>query len=141
MYVSVCDKFYANSEKLNENYPDLNLQYFNDHGIFTIIDELNELFPVFKPYFKGFPLKVKSFQNTTTYQKLRGGVPSTPLPPHLYHGGGINLRVRPMVNMVIPDKGWKRQSFHQQNERFSSFQVKVHDPNGINHSALLHYAL
>ena len=30
--------------------PDLNLQSFNDHGIFTI-DELNELFPVVKPYF------------------------------------------------------------------------------------------
>ena len=27
---------------------------------------------------KGFPIKVKSFQNTATYQKLRGGVPSTP---------------------------------------------------------------
>ena len=27
---------------------------------------------------KGFPLKVKSFRNTATYQKLRGGVPSTP---------------------------------------------------------------
>ena len=26
---------------------------------------------------KGFPLKVKSFRNTTTYQKLRGGVPTT----------------------------------------------------------------
>ena len=30
---------------------------------------------------KGFPLKVKAFQNTATYQKLRGGVPSTPPPP------------------------------------------------------------
>ena len=27
---------------------------------------------------KGFPLKVKSFQNIATYQKLRGGVPATP---------------------------------------------------------------
>ena len=27
---------------------------------------------------KGFPLNVKSFRNTATYQKLRGGVPSTP---------------------------------------------------------------
>ena len=26
---------------------------------------------------KGFPLKVKAFQNTATYQKLWGGVPST----------------------------------------------------------------
>ena len=26
---------------------------------------------------KGFPLKVKSFQHTTTYPKLRGGVPCT----------------------------------------------------------------
>ena len=30
---------------------------------------------------KGFPPKVKSFQNTATYQKLRGGVPSTLPPP------------------------------------------------------------
>ena len=30
---------------------------------------------------KGFPLKVKSFQNTATYRKLREGVPSTPPPP------------------------------------------------------------
>ena len=36
---------------------------------------------------KGFPVKVKSFLNTATYQKLRGGLPSTP--PPLYHGGGI----------------------------------------------------
>ena len=27
---------------------------------------------------KGFPLKAKAFQNTATYQKLRGGVTSTP---------------------------------------------------------------
>ena len=47
---------------------------------------------------KGFPLKVKSFRNTATYQKLRGGVPSTPPPPPpLYDGGGMNLRVRPKV--------------------------------------------
>ena len=31
----------------NGNDPDLNLQSFNDHGIFTI-DELNELFPAVK---------------------------------------------------------------------------------------------
>ena len=30
----------------------------------------------------GFPLKVKAFQNTATYQKLRRGVPSTPPSPH-----------------------------------------------------------
>ena len=46
---------------------------------------------------KGFPLKVKSFRNTATYQKLRGGVPSTPQPPFLYHGGGMTLRVRQRV--------------------------------------------
>ena len=39
----------------NENDPDLNLQSFNDHGIFTI-DELNELFPVVKPYFSALHL-------------------------------------------------------------------------------------
>ena len=31
---------------------------------------------------KGFPLKVKSFQNTATYRKLREGIPSTPPPPY-----------------------------------------------------------
>ena len=47
---------------------------------------------------KGFPLKVKSFQNTATYQKLREGVPSTPPPPRpLYHGGGMNMCVLPRV--------------------------------------------
>ena len=45
---------------------------------------------------KAFPLKVKSFRNTATYQKVRGGVPSTP-PPPLYHARGMNLRVRPRV--------------------------------------------
>ena len=47
---------------------------------------------------KSFPLKVKSFQNTATYQKFRGGAPSNAPPPPLYHGGGMNLRVRPGVN-------------------------------------------
>ena len=47
---------------------------------------------------KGFPLKVKSFQNSATYQKLRGGVPSTPL---LYHGGVMNLRVSPRVKPYL----------------------------------------
>ena len=46
---------------------------------------------------KGFPLKVKSFRNSATCQKLQGGLPSHP-PPPLYHGGGMNLRVRPRVN-------------------------------------------
>ena len=51
----------------------------------------------------GFPPKVKSFQNTATYQKLPGGAPSKPLtpPPPLYHGGGMNLRVRPIVNISL----------------------------------------
>ena len=44
---------------------------------------------------KGFPLKAKSLRNTATYQKLKGGVLSTP--PTLYHGGGMTLRVRPRV--------------------------------------------
>ena len=32
---------------------------------------------------KGFPLKVKSFRNTATYKKLRGGVTSSPPPSPL----------------------------------------------------------
>ena len=44
---------------------------------------------------KGFPLKVKSFRNTATYQKLRGGVPSTPpLPPCTTVGVWIYVYVR-----------------------------------------------
>ena len=52
---------------------------------------------------KRLPLKVKSFQNTVTatYQKLRGGVPSTSSPPPtLYYSGGMNLRVRPRVKYI-----------------------------------------
>ena len=48
---------------------------------------------------KGFPLKVKSFQNTATNLKLRRGVPCTP-PPPLYHGEGMNLPVHPRVKML-----------------------------------------
>ena len=39
--------------------------------------------------------KAKSFRNTATYQKLWGGIPSTPSPR--YHGGDMNLLVRPRV--------------------------------------------
>ena len=53
--------------------------------------------PHFVKKIKGFPIRIKSFRNTTTYQKLRGGVPSTPPPP--YHGGGTNLRVRLRVKL------------------------------------------
>ena len=49
---------------------------------------------------KGFPLKVKSFQITATYQKLRGGVPSIP-PSPLYHSRGMNLRLRPSDKIPI----------------------------------------
>ena len=37
---------------------------------------------------KGFPLKVKSYQNTATYQKLGGVVESTP-PPLLLRGKDV----------------------------------------------------
>ena len=43
----------------NENDSDLNLQCFNDHGIFTI-DELNEFSPVVKPYFFALHLNIRS---------------------------------------------------------------------------------
>ena len=42
---------------------------------------------------------IKSFRNTVTYQKLRGGVPSTP-PPHMYYGRGMSLRVRLSINQT-----------------------------------------
>ena len=48
-------------------------------------------------------LKVKSFRNTATYQKLWGGVLSPPPPTPLYHDGGMNLRVRPRVKT----KSWR----------------------------------
>ena len=47
---------------------------------------------------KGFPLKVKSFQNTAIYQKLRGGVPSTfPPPPCTTVGVRIRLYVQGLI--------------------------------------------
>ena len=46
---------------------------------------------------KGFPLKVKSFQNTATYQKLLGGVPFTPPqpPPYLVPQWGYEFACTP----------------------------------------------
>ena len=61
----------------------------------------HKTYPILCKKIKGFPLKVKSFQNSATYQKLRGGVPSTPPPPPLYHGGGMNLLVRARVNYIL----------------------------------------
>ena len=43
---------------------------------------------------KGFPLKVKSFRNTATNQKLRGGFHP---PTHLVPRWGYDLRVSPRV--------------------------------------------
>ena len=60
---------------------------------------------------KDFPLKAKSFQNTATYQKLRGGVPSTP--PPLCRRGGMNLHIRPRVKtttyviIILPYKSMR----------------------------------
>ena len=45
---------------------------------------------------EGFPLKAKSFQNTATYQKLKGGL-GVPLTHPLYHRGGMTLSVHPRV--------------------------------------------
>jgi len=41
--------------------------------------------------------KIVSKYGNISKLRLRGGVPSTPPPPlpQLYHGGGMNLRVRP----------------------------------------------
>ena len=43
-------------------------------------------------------MKISSFRNTPTYRKLWAGVPST---SPLYHGGSMNLRVRPRVKNVL----------------------------------------
>ena len=64
----------------------------------TIVDDVQASTSATTSKIKGFPLKVKSFQNSATYQKLQGGVPSTPL---LYHGGGMNLRVSPRVKPYL----------------------------------------
>ena len=42
-------------------------------------------------------MKEKSFRNTATYQKTRGGGYFKPPPPSSYHSGGVNLRVRSRV--------------------------------------------
>ena len=62
---------------------------------------------------KGFPLKAKSFRNTTIYQKLKGGF----INPPLYHGGGMTVRVCTRVNAsfhrsekVIIFNEWKSRS-------------------------------
>ena len=49
---------------------------------------------------KGFPPKAKSFRNDATYQKLWGGIHQQP-PPRttVGGGGGVNLRVRPRVEI------------------------------------------
>ena len=59
----------------NENDPDLNLQSFNDHGIFTI-DKLNELFPVVKPYLSALHLNIRSLNQHFT--ELCNVLDSTP---------------------------------------------------------------
>ena len=50
---------------------------------------------------KGFPLKTKSFRNTATYKKLRGGVPSTPLFPCTMVGVWICVYVRRLNAQLI----------------------------------------
>ena len=55
---------------------------------------------------KGLPLKVKSFQNTAAYQKLLHNPKLPPPPTPLYHGGGMNLRVRSRVSNFIGVRWW-----------------------------------
>ena len=59
-----------------ENDPGLNSQSFNDHGIFTI-NELNELFPVVKPYFSALHLNIRSLNQH--FADLCNLLDSTPL--------------------------------------------------------------
>ena len=55
----------------------------------TIVGDVTGLLQQYHPWniphlvkkIEGFPLKLKSFQKTATYQKLRGGVSFTHLPP------------------------------------------------------------
>ena len=55
---------------------------------------------------KGFPLKVKSFQNSATYQNSEEGF--HPLP--LYHGRGMNLRVSPRVKQYLGEPYMQRDT-------------------------------
>ena len=50
---------------------------------------------------KGFPLKVKAFQNTATYQKLRGGVPSSHPPPPLVPRWGYEFACTSEVKLQL----------------------------------------
>ena len=59
-----------------ENDPGLNSQSFNDHEIFTI-NELNELFPVVKPYFSALHLNIRSLNQH--FADLCNLLDSTPL--------------------------------------------------------------
>ena len=67
---------------------------------------------------KGFPLNVKSFQNTATYRKLRGGVPSTPPPPPCTTVGVwiclyVRWLTRSLVHLLsIIRKRYRRCSFN-----------------------------
>ena len=48
------------------NDPDLNLQSFNDHGIFTL-EELNELSNVLKPHLSALHLNIRSLWQKINY--------------------------------------------------------------------------
>ena len=58
------------------NDPDLNLQSFNDHGIFTI-EEINELSSVVKPYLSVLHLNIRSLRKH--FDELCNLPVSTPL--------------------------------------------------------------
>ena len=73
---------------------------------------------------KGFPLVAKSFRNTATYKKLKGGSINPPHP--LYHGGGKTLRVCPRVSVLdlrkvkvtsVGSKDSKRRNFSSKGGR------------------------
>ena len=60
----------------NSNDLDLNLQSFNDHGIFTI-EEINELSSVVKPYLSVLHLNIRSLRKH--FDELCNLLDSTPL--------------------------------------------------------------
>ena len=79
----------------------------------TGLQQRLHLIPHLDENIEGFPLKAKSFRMTATDQKLWGGVYQT---SSLYHGGGMNLRVRPRVKL----RKFKDR-FHYQLSGFTSF--------------------
>ena len=70
---------------------------------------------------KGFPLKVKSFQITATYEKSGEGF--HPRHPPLYHSRGMNLRVHPRDKIPIVSRTFP--NYIRQFPQCSGYHVRL----------------